>query len=54
MFSIQVFLDKMPNMYANLKKKIEISHLRGSVVMFIHKLSITLRYNYHKVSIILL
>jgi len=24
-------------MYVNLKKRIEISHLRGSVVIFVHK-----------------
>jgi len=33
--AFRLFLDKVPNMYVNLKKKIEISHLQGSVVMFI-------------------
>ena len=33
--AFRLFLDKVSNMYVNLKKKIEISHLRGSVV--IHK-----------------
>jgi len=33
----KLFLDKVPNMYVNLKKKIEISHLRESIMMFIHK-----------------
>jgi len=36
MFRLRV-LDKMLNMYVNLKKRIEISHLRGNVVIFIHK-----------------
>jgi len=35
--TFRLFLDKVPNIYINLKKRIEISHLRGSVVMFIHK-----------------
>ena len=35
--AFRLFLDKMPNMYVNLKKRIEISHLRRSVVMFIYK-----------------
>jgi len=30
-----LFLDKMPNIYVNLKKKIEISHLRGSVDVYL-------------------
>jgi len=32
-----LFLDKVPNMYVNLKKRIEIARLRRNVVMFIHK-----------------
>ena len=34
MFGVQV--SRKGAKYVNLKKRIEISHLRGSVVMFIH------------------
>jgi len=47
--AFRLFLNKVPNMYVNLKKKIEISHLRGSVVIFIHKTRIYFTASYRRI-----